>query len=88
MGNKEEKMGAIRDFEASFNRYLDEENATFEDAQKMLNHFCVIRANNEKAKRDAANREIERQMNNEAERVENEQKARRQELLKQQRDNL
>jgi hypothetical protein len=81
-------MGVVRDFEIAFNRFLDEENATFEDAQKMFNHFCVIRANNEKAKRDAANRENERQMNDEAERIENEQKARVDELLRQQRDNL
>jgi hypothetical protein len=65
---KEEHMGAIRDFEVAFNRYLDEENATFEDAQRLFNQFQTCRVMTEKARRDAANRKAEAEQQAEQER--------------------
>jgi hypothetical protein len=80
-------MGAIRDFEVAFNRFLDEEFATFEEVQAMVAHFQTLRVLNEKARRNAANREAEAQQQAEQERVEAEKTAHIQELLRQQRDN-
>lgn len=77
----------IANFETAYNDYLNEEGATFEEAQAMVAHFQTIRVLNEKARRNAANREAEAQQQAEQERVEAEKMAHIQELLRQQRDN-
>jgi hypothetical protein len=79
-------MGVTRDFEIAYNRYLDEEFATYQEAQAMVAHFQTIRVLNEKTKRDAANSEIERQANAEQERSEVEQSAHIDSLRQQLRD--
>jgi len=63
----------IANFETAFNMYLDEESATFEDAQRLFQDCWTRRAMSEKRKRDIAEQEATRLRNAEQEQVDIEQ---------------
>jgi hypothetical protein len=76
----------IANFETAFNMYLDEEGATFEDAQKLFNECQMRRAYSEKRRRDIAQAEIEKQANAEQDWVDAEKAAHLDRLRQQYRD--
>ncbi len=76
----------MANFEIAFNLYMDA-SATFVDAQSFLNICQTRRICSQRAPQNQARREAEAAVYAEAERIENEQKAYRQDLLRQLRDN-
>jgi hypothetical protein len=81
-----ENESAITRFERAFNDYLDENGATFIDAQRLFNDCANRRAMTEKARRDAANREIEKRAFEEQDRIDAERSAHLDSLRQQYRD--
>lgn len=76
----------IANFETAFNMYLDEECATFEDAQRLFNECWTRRAMSERQRISDAQVERERQQRAEQERVEAQQSAHIDSLRQQLRD--
>jgi hypothetical protein len=76
----------IANFETVFNMYLDEECATFEDAQRLFNECWTRRAMSERQRLSDAQAKMEKQQRAEQERVEAQQSAHIDSLRQQLRD--